>query len=167
MEKKMQRSWLPACFALAITPVVLVGQTSTASRCDSIQYRFIDEGAPTTARHHPSLDDGESYALRDSTVVEGRDIAEIEVLPHRVGSDSSWDVIARLTPAGTSAMTAVTGRHLGQTLVVLLGDTIIEHGIVEAPLKSRVPLRLGVTHRAADSLATRARRLSGTSCHVP
>jgi hypothetical protein len=64
-------------------------------------------------------------------------------------------------------MAAATGRNLGQTLAVLLGDTIIEHGIIEGPLGSRVPVRLGVTRMEADSLAVRARLASGTSCNVP
>jgi preprotein translocase subunit SecD len=163
----MQRSVVGAWFAVAITPVALFGQVSRTTRCDSIQYRFVDEAAPMSARRYPSIQDAESYALRDSIVVDGRGIADIQVWGHRVGTDSTWDVIARLTPAGTSAMASATGRNLGQTLVALLGDTITEHGIIESPLASRVPVRLGVTRAEADSVADRARRVSGTSCTIP
>jgi hypothetical protein len=152
---------------LAVAPVVLPGQTSTTARCDLIQYRFIDQGATFGAPRHRSLQDGQSYALRDSMVIDGRGIAEIRVLAHGVGGDTTWDVTAQLTPAGTSAMAAATGRNLGETLAVLWGDTILEHGVLQTALRSRVPVRLGVTRAEADSLAVRARRASGTSCHIP
>ena len=120
-----------------------------------------------TAPRHWSVHDGRWYALRDSIVVDGRGIAEIQVSAHAAGTDTTWDVTARLTPAGASAMAAATGHHLGQTLAVLLGDTIVEHGIIEGPLASRVPVRLRVTRGKADSMAVRARRVSGASCNVP
>jgi preprotein translocase subunit SecD len=163
----MQILDVAAWLAVAVTPVLLSGQTSSTPRCDSIQYRFVDQGAPTTGPRRRSVQDGQSYALRDSIVVDGRGIAEIQVWAHGVGTDTTWDVTARLTPAAASAMAAATSRHLGQTLAVLLGDTIIDHGIIERPLGARLPVRLGVTRREADSLAVRVRRAIGTSCNVP
>lgn len=120
-----------------------------------------------TAPRHRSVQDGQSYALRDSIVVNGRGIAEIQVSARRVGTDTTWDVIARLTPAGASAMSAATARNLGETLALLLGDVITESGIIESPLGPQAPVRIGAARQEADSLAVRARRASGTSCNVP
>jgi preprotein translocase subunit SecD len=120
-----------------------------------------------TAPHHRSVQDGQSYALRDSIIVDGRGVAEIRVSAHGVGTDTTWDVTAELTPAGATAMAAATARNLGQTLAVLLGDTIMAQGIIERPLRSRALVQLGVTRGEADSLAVRARRAIGTNCGVP
>jgi len=97
-------------------------------------------------------------------VVNGRDIAEIRLWAHREGSDTAWDVLARLTPAGASAMNAATSRHIGTMMTALLGDTIIANATIESPLGPVVALRLSVSHSEADSVAARVRRVSGTSC---
>jgi len=149
--------------AIVISPAMLSGQTSNA-RCDSISFRFVDQSNPRTAPLHRSIQDGESYALRDSALVNGRGIAEIRVWAHRGGSDTTWDVLARLTPAGASAMTAATSRNIGHMMAALLGDTIVANAIIEAPLGASVPVRVGVTHKEADSVAARVRRVSGISC---
>jgi preprotein translocase subunit SecD len=120
-----------------------------------------------TAPRRLSLQDGQTYALRDSIVVDGRGIAEIKVWAHGVGTDTTWDVIAELTPAGATAMAAATGRNLGQTLAVVLGDTILAEGVIERPLRSRAVVRLGLSREEAKSLAVRARRAIGTNCGVP
>lgn len=163
----MQIPGVAAWLAVAVTPVVLSGQTSNAVRCDSIQYRFVDQGAPMTARRYRSIQDGQSYALRDSIVLDGRGIAEIQVWGHRVRTDTTWDVNARLTPAGASAMAAATAHNVGEALATLLGDVIVANGIIESPLGPRAAVRIGATRRAADSLAARARQVSGASCNLP
>jgi TonB family protein len=139
-------------------------QAPAASRCDSIQYRFVDDGASTTARRYRSARTGESYALRDTLVLDGRGIAEVLVRSHAVGTDTTWDVIARLTPAGASAIAEASASHIGQKLAVLMGNEIVDTGIIETPLRSLVVLRIGASRGLADSLALRARRASGTGC---
>lgn len=163
----MQISRVVAWLALALTPPVLSGQTSNTARCDSIQYRFVNPSAQFSAPRYRSIQDGQSYALRDSIVLDGRGIAEIRVSPHPVGTDTTWDVTAKLTPAGESAMAAATAHNLGETLVARLGDVIIANGIIESPLGPRALVRHGVAHREADSLAARVRQVSGAACNVP
>ena len=162
----MQIAGFVALLAVAVTPVVLSGQTSAPARCDSIQYRLVDQGAPMTAKRYRSVQDGQSFALRDSIVMDGLGIAEVRVWARGVGTDTTWDVLAQLTPAATSAVAAVTARSLGQTLAVLLGDAIVDHAIIGGTFGSRIPLRIGATHSEADSLAARVRRVSGSSCNV-
>ena len=62
---------------LTIAPIALVAQGP--ARCDSIQYRFVDNGAPTTARRYRNPRTGDSYALRDTIVLDGHGISRIDV----------------------------------------------------------------------------------------
>ena len=160
----MRTTGIAAWLAIAVAPVVVSGQTSSTTRCDAIQYRFVNQGTPNTVPRRHSIQDGRSYALSDSIVVDGRDVAEIQVFAHAVGTDTTWDVSARLTPAGAGSMAAATGSNRGRTLVALFGDTILAQGVIESQLGPRVPVRLGVTHLEAESLAARVRRASGSNC---
>src|SRR5262245_32665785 len=122
MGAEMQKLSVAAWLAAAITPVVLSGQRAGTTRCDAIQFRFVDERAPATALRRVSPRSGQSYTLSDSIVVDGRGIAEVQVSADVIGTDTTWDVIARLTPAGASALAAATSRNVGHILVVLLDD---------------------------------------------
>ena len=161
----MDRRWLSRfMLGLLVAPIALAAQAPTGARCDSIQYRFVDDGAPATARRYRSSQNGQSYALRDSIVLDGHGIAQIEARPRRVGTDTSWDVMARLTPTGTSALTAATATHVGSTIAVLVGDEIVQTAIIQSELRTTVlPIRTDLSRHAADSLALRARR-AGPGC---
>jgi preprotein translocase subunit SecD len=148
---------------VALAPIPLAAQ----GRCDSIQYHFIDDGAPASARRYRYAPNGQSYALNDSLVLDGRGIASLDVRTDRISPDTTWSVIARLTPAGASSIAAATASHVGHMLVVLVGDEIIQTAIIESALRTSIPLRTDLTRAAADSLASRARRFSGTGCIAP
>jgi len=148
--------------------VVVSAPVPTGARCDSIQYRFVDDGAPANARRYRNPQNGQSYALRDSIVLDGRGIVQIEVRPRRVGTDTTWDVMARLTPAGTSALEAATAGHIGSMIAVLVGDEIVQTAIIQGTLRTTViPIRTDLSSRhEADSLALKARR-GGAGCAAP
>jgi cyanophycinase len=145
----------------------LPAQAPTGARCDSIQYRFVDDAAPTTARRYRNAETGQSYTLRDSIVLDGHGIAQIEVRPRRNGADTTWDLMARLTPTATSALTAATASHVGSTIAVLVGDEVVQTAIIQSALRTTVlPIRTDLSRHVADSLALRARRVGG-GCTAP
>ena len=147
--------------------VVASAPAPRGAGCDSIQYRFVDDGAPANARRYRDPQSGQSYALRDSIVLDGRGIAQIEVRPRRVGADTSWDVMARLTPTGASALEAATASHVGSMIAVLVGDEIVQTAIIQGTLRTAViPIRMDLSRNAADSLALHARP-AGAACAVP
>jgi preprotein translocase subunit SecD len=177
----MDRKWLSrfARGILVVAPIHLaVLHSSDASvvvsvpaprgaRCDSIQYRFVDDGAPANARRYRDPQSGRSYALRDSIVLDGRGVVQVEVRPRRVGTDTTWDVMARLTPAGTSALEAATSSHIGSMIAVLVGDEIVQTAIIQGTLRTTViPIRTDLSRHEADSLALTARR-GGAGCAAP
>jgi len=150
---------------LTIAPIALVAQGP--ARCDSIQYRFVDNGAPTTARRYRNPRTGDSYALRDTIVLDGHGIARIDVLSRRVGTDTMWDVAARLTPAGAAALETATASHIGSMIAVLAGgagDGIVQTAIIQSPLRTLIPIRTDLSRAAADSIAVQARRVTAAAC---
>ena len=140
----------------------LSAQAPSGTRCDSVQYRFVDAEAPTTARHYRYAQPGQSYALRDSIVLDGHDIVGIEVQRGLFGTDTTWTVMARFTPAGASALTAATASHIGSMIAVLVGDEIVQTAIIQGSLRTALlPVQMDLSRRAADSLAARLRRTTG------
>ena len=143
----------------------LPARAPTGAPCDAIQYRFVDAEAPTTARRHRNVQTGQSYALRDSIVLDGHDIIQIDVQRGLVGADTAWNVMARLTPAGASALTAATASHIGSMIAVLAGDEIVQTAIIQSTLRTVVvPVQTDLSRRAADSLAARLRRTTSAGC---
>lgn len=157
-------NWILSFVSIGIVSSAASAQGTARPACESIQYRLVDEAAPDSA-HRYRKGTGESFALRDSVVLDGRAIEHIELEPSGLGEDS-WDVLARLTSAGGEKMLAVSTNHPDQHIAVLLGDEILEVAVIAGPIRTVVPLRIGAPRREADSLVARANR-ARTGCTAP
>jgi len=154
-----------------LVPFALSAQTPARPGCERIQYRFADTVSPPTARVSPttrtyrnSANDW-SYTLNDTVVLDERAITSIGVDSFRLGEKTAWSVFARITPAGSQALSEASASHIGQLLGILIGDDLIDAPIIETKLTTTVTLLRGNASLAvADSLATRARRAIDPGC---
>jgi hypothetical protein len=154
-----------------LVPLALAAQAPARPGCERIQYRFADTVSPPTARISPTARiyrnsaNGWSYTLNDTIVLDERAITSIGVDSFRLGKETAWSVVGRLTPAGAQALSEASANHVGQMLGVLIGDDLIDAPIIESKLPgTRVLLRGLAARAAADSLATRARRTIDAGC---
>src|SRR5690348_3368531 len=68
---------------------------------------------------------GPSHQVGDTVVLGLDGIDHAEVRPFRIGGDSAWSVIVRLTPPAATAFADATAAHVGRTIVVLMHDRIV------------------------------------------
>jgi preprotein translocase subunit SecD len=154
----MRLECLAAFLLLSYNPAIVSGQSPEHPKCETLQFRFVDESSPSGARRYVDTSQNGEYSLRDTVVLDGRGIDSIRVTAHRFLGDTVWDVSARVIPAAARAWGDATASHVGQRIVVLLGDEIVQTAIIESRIGARTGIRLNATHRVADSLALRARR---------
>lgn len=160
----MLTQWFVASLAIGVTVPSLPAQSTSRSPCESIQYGFVDVSKPSPAKGYQEPRTGKFYALKDTTVLAASAIERVTVWPHRLGSDTVFDVFATLTPSAAGTFAAVTEAHIGQTIAVRVGDDIVATAIVESKLGKRLPFTTNASKARADSLATRVNRATAGSC---
>jgi preprotein translocase subunit SecD len=150
--------------AVSLVPFALTAQAPASPACERIQLRFADV-MRSTAKIHRNSADGVWYALNDTIVLDERVISSIGVDSFRLRETTAWSVVARLTPAGTQALSEASASHIGKMLGILIGDDLIDVPVIETKLTTPViQLRGNASRAVADSLATQARRAIDAGC---
>jgi TonB family protein len=140
--------------------------------CEHIQLRFADtvyrspgEFVPPNTRVYRNGANGWLYPLRDTVVLDERGITSVSVWPTRLGSDTTWAVLARTTSEGARALADATAKHVGRYIGIMVGNDLVDTAIIESKLAGSVlQLRGNVTRAVADSLARRAARAISAEC---
>ena len=149
--------------------------------CEHIQLRFVDtvyplgiDAVPTNApRVYRNSANGWSYALNDTIVLDERAITSVGMEASRfesqvpLWSERPWNVFARITIAGSKALSDATATHVGRYLGIMIGDDLVDTPRIDTKLTTTFIQLRGLTWRAvADSLLTRAFRAIGAGCVV-
>jgi preprotein translocase subunit SecD len=132
-------------------------------RTELIQYRWIDASGRAQSGRYIDPNTGQSYALSDTIVLDLAGIERAEVHSHPVGSDTGWDVVARLNSSAAAAFSAATANHIGEKIAVLIDDRIITTAQIESRLGSVVGVAFTLRKAAADSLAARINQAKAAS----
>src|SRR3954465_11293310 len=111
-----------ASLAIGATAPWLVAQSSARGPCESILYGFVGAEAPPRAGRYKNPMDGTFHTLKDTTLLDAGAIQRVAVWPHRAGGDTVWDVVATLTPSAADIFARATAAHVGQTIVIRIGD---------------------------------------------
>jgi len=127
---------LAAWLAIGTVTRLLAAQTPTHSRTALIEYRWVDAVGQAGSRRYADPNTGQSYVLNDTIVLDLDGFQRAEAHPDRLANDGTWDVIARLNPAGVAAFSSATASHVGQTIVVLLDERIVSSAVIQSPLRS-------------------------------
>lgn len=131
----------------AICPVMSCAWVAPMGRRHGtlIEYRW----AQGDDRSPPGL----SHQVGDTVVLGLDGIDHAEVRPFRIGGDSAWSVIVRLTPPAATAFADATAAHVGRTIVVLMHDRIVTTAVVQSRLGAAVPVVSSVSRVRAEAIA--------------
>jgi preprotein translocase subunit SecD len=82
-----------------------------------------------------------------------------------LSSEKPWNVFARISIAGSKALSEATATHVGRYLAIMIGDDLVDTPRIDTKLTTSFIQLRGYTSRAvADSLLTRAFRAIDASC---
>ena len=164
---------------VALAPLALAAQAPAPSGCDHIQLRFVDtvyrlgiDAVPTNApRVYRNSANGWSYGLNDTIVLDERAITSVGVEASRPGSEPPllserpWNVFARISIAGSKALSEATATRVGGYLGIMIGNDLVDTPRIDTKLTTTfIQLRGFASRAVADSLLTRAFRASDASC---